>query len=320
MSPAASLSPGPATAVASSSNTTCAAVVVHYRDEVSTLLCLASLLRQDPDLEVVIVENCSPDGSGQELQRSLEGRPGVHLIHSDRNGGFGAGCNLGIEFALARWPGLQHVLLLNPDAEMEPEALGEMIATRARHPKAGIVGCLIEDGDGRISFANGRRPTWTLSRFHCAAPPDAEHPSEFVTAACMLIAADLLRDGLRFCEDYFLYCEDVDLCCEVRDRGRELWITHAARVRHLGGGSQPGRLVLGELTGERLFWLTRGKMILARRRLGPLQRLCFLVAACIGKPLVGLAMTRSPRFLAPYFKGLFAGLCRPGNVPRVTVR
>ncbi|HEU4419919.1 MAG TPA: glycosyltransferase family 2 protein [Planctomycetota bacterium] len=304
----------------SPSSTTCAAVVVHYRDEVSTLLCLASLLRQNPDLEVVIVDNCSPDGSGRELQRSLAEQPGVHLVHSDRNGGFGAGCNLGIEFALARWPGLQHVVLLNPDAEMEPGALGEMIGTSRRHPKAGIVGCRIEDGDGRTSFANGRRPTWTLSGFHCAAPSDAEHPSEFVTAACMLIAADLLRDGLRFCETYFLYCEDVDLCCEVRARGRELWVTQAARVRHLGGGSQPGRPVLGELTGERLFWLTRGKMILARRRLGLLQRLCFLAAACIGKPLVGLAMTRSPRFLVPYFKGLFAGLCRPDSVPRVSVR
>jgi len=305
--PAAGLSLDPV-AVAPPSAATCAAVVVHYRDAGPTLLCLVSLLRQDHDLEVVVVDNGSPDGSGQELQRSLAGRPGVHLLHADRNGGFGAGCNLGFEFAMARWPGLQHVLLLNPDAEMEAGALGEMSATSRRHPQAGIVGCRIEDGDGRISFANGRAPTWTLSGFHCAPPPVAEHASEFVTGACMLIAADLLRDGLRFCETFFLYCEDVDLCCEVRARGRELWVTQGARVRHRGGGSQPGRPVLGELTAERLFWLTRGKVILARRRLSWLQRLGFLFAACLGKPLVGLATTRSARFLVPYFSGLLAGI------------
>ena len=50
------------------------------------------------------------------------------------------------------------------------------------------------------------------------------------------------------------------------------------------------------------------KVILARRRLSWLQRLGFLFAACLGKPLVGLATTRSARFLVPYFSGLLAGI------------
>ncbi len=303
--PAACVAQSAATATAT---TTCAAVVVHYRDAAQTLACLASLFAQDPQLEVVVVDNCSPDGSGNALAHDLAARCSVHLLRSARNGGFGAGCNQGMEFALLHWPGLQHVLLLNPDALMGPSALCELLATGRRHPAAGIVGCRIEDGTGCTWFANGRRPRWTLSGFHCAAPTVDEHPCGFVTGACMLIDADLLRTGLRFEESYFLYCEDVDLCCEVLARGRELWVTQRAQVRHLGGGSLPGRPVLRELTAERLFWLTRAKVILARRRLPWLQRLSFFLAACCVKPLVGLVLTRSPRFLGPYYRGLLSGL------------
>lgn len=286
----------------------CAAVVVHYRGTGPTLDCIDSLTRQDPPPEIVVVDNGSPDGSGPDLERHLAHRPGVHLLHAGANGGFGAGCNLGIMFALRRWPELEHVLLLNPDAELAAGSLRELLATSWRHPDAGIVGCHIEDHDGRTWFANGRVPRWTLSGFHCAAPPLPEFPTDFVTGACMLLRADLLRAGLRFDESYFLYCEDADLCCEVRARGRGLWITHRAVARHAGGGSQPGVPVLGELSAERLFWLTRAKVLFARRRLGGLQRLVFLAIACVLKPLLGLLGSRSLRFLRPYGRGLVSGL------------
>lgn len=288
--------------------TTCAAVVVHYRGAQQTLDCLASLAAQRPTPEVVVVDNGSPDGSGQQLEHELASRDGVHLLRVADNGGFGAGCNRGITFALQRWPELEHVLLLNPDAEMTPGALAELLATSGRHSDAGIVGCHIDDGEGRTWFANGRMPRWTLSGFHCAAPAAPEFASEFVTGACMLIRADLLRSGLRFDESYFLYCEDADLCCEVRARGRGLWITQRARVRHLGGGSQPGARVLGELTAERLYWLTRAKVLFARRRLGTLQRLAFLGVAMTLKPLAGWLASGSLRFLGPYCRGLLSGL------------
>ncbi|MBL8727330.1 MAG: glycosyltransferase family 2 protein [Planctomycetes bacterium] len=304
------------TAVASPARTECAAVVVHYRDAEATLDCIDSLAAQEPPPAIVVVDNGSPDGSGAQLERHLADRRGVHLLHAGVNGGFGAGCNRGIEFALQRWPELAHVLLLNPDAELARGSLAELLATSRRHPDAGIVGCHIEDHAGRTWFANGQLPRWTLSGFHCPAPPAPEFPTTFVTGACMLLRADLLRDGLRFDESYFLYCEDADLCCEVRARGHGLWITQRARVRHVGGGSQPGPRVLGELTAERLFWLTRAKVLFARRRLGAAHRLGFLAIACLLKPLAGLVGSGSVRFLGPYLRGLLSGLRGdPGPAP-----
>jgi GT2 family glycosyltransferase len=296
------------TAAAGGSATSCAAVVVHYRGAPSTLACLASLEAQGPRVGIVVVDNCSPDGSRDDVERAVAALPGGVSIRAPHNGGFGAGCNLGIATALTRWPELSHVLLLNPDAELEPGALAEMLATAARHPAAGVVGCHIDDGNGRTWFANGRFPRWTLSGFHCAPPARAEHRTGFVTGACMLLSADLLRAGLRFDESFFLYGEDADLCLEVLARGRELWITQHARARHQGGGSQPGQRVLGELTADRLFWLSRAKVMLARRHLSRLQRAAFYLIAAVCKPVLGVLRSRSVRFLGPHWRGLASGM------------
>jgi N-acetylglucosaminyl-diphospho-decaprenol L-rhamnosyltransferase len=286
----------------------CAAVVVHYRDAASTQRCVGSLLAQQPQPHVVVVDNAAPDGSGRLLAEALAAQPGTELVVAARNGGFGAGCNLGIARALQRWPRLEHVLLLNPDAELAPHALAELRTAARRHPQAGIVGCPIDAGDGTVWFDNGRIPRWTLSRFHTRARREVEHRVGFVTGACMLLRGDLLRAGLRFDERYFLYCEDADLCEQVRALGNELWLTRRARAVHRAGGSQPGTPVLGELTGERLYWLTRAKMLFAARRLNGLQRCCALLLAVFAKPLAAVLCTRSTRWLAPYWRGVRDGL------------
>ena len=285
----------------------CVAVVVHYRDAAATLRCVASLREQVQPPAIVVVDNESPDRSGEVVLRQLADDDDVMPVRSPRNAGFGAGCNLGIDRALAAWPELDYVLLLNPDAELGTHALAELLATARRHPQAGIVGCRIDDARGRSWFANGRIPRWTLSGFHCRAATAAEHRTTFVTGACMLLVGDLLRDGLRFCTDYFLYCEDADLCEQARHRGWQLWITQRATAIHVGGGSQPGEPVLGGLTADRLYWLTRAKVLFAHRHLRRFERWTFLALAWLCKPLVGLLLARSVRFLPAYWRGLRDG-------------
>ncbi len=286
---------------------TCAAVVVHYRDAAATLRCVASLRQQQQPLAIVVVDNQSPDASGEEVLQKLAGSPDVLPVRSPHNAGFGAGCNLGIDRALAAWPDIAHVLLINPDAELNGGALDKLIATARRNPQAGIVGCRVDDALGNPWFQNGRIPRFTLSGFHCAPTGTTEHQASFVTGACMLLAGDLLRGGLRFCSDYFLYCEDADLCEQVRKLGRQVWITQRARAVHVGGGSQPGAPVLGELTGERLYWLTRAKVLFAHRRLRRIERWTFMVLAWLVKPLLGVLYTRSLQFLPHYVRGLRDG-------------
>lgn len=289
----------------------CCAVLVHYRCRDDLLACVASLAEHAPGLPVLVVENGSGDGSLAALRAAFAGRPLVEIVDAGSNGGFGAGCNVGIDVALRRHPDLRHVLLLNPDCLVESGFLDALRDTAARRG-AGIVGGRVLDLlTGEVWFENGRLRPWTLARCHVPAPAGRrEFEAGFVTGALMLVDADLLRAGLRFDETFFLYAEDLDLCSEVRARGRSLWVTTAAVVRHRGGGSQAGDpRVLGELRSGQLRQMTRSKVCFARKRLGWPQRLVYLATALLVRPLLGLVIARGrPGFLRPYFRGLFDGL------------
>ena len=272
--------------------------------------CIASIRQHAaPDTHVVLVDNASPDPSGAELARRYQEVEGITVIRTRHNRGFGAGCNAGIQHALSTLTDLEHVLLLNPDARLRPGALGALRSCARHHPRAAIVGCRIVDRRGELWFANGRLPRWTLSEPHVPPPGNkTEHPSEFVSGCCMLIDAAMLRRGVRFDESFFLYGEDADLCYRVLQRGRSIWITQAATVEHRGGGSQPGRPVLGELSAGRVYWMTRAKMRLASKHFGYARRLCLLANALVVKPAQTLFGSRGLRWVGPYYRGLAAGL------------
>jgi len=292
----------------------CVAVVVHYRNAAQTVACVESLREHAADVGVLVVDNDGNPEAHPALRHlaepSTEDTRPVAVLVAGRNGGFGAGCNAGVETALSANPSLRHVLLLNPDARLTPGAVERLRATARAHPDAGIVGGRILSEDGAtVQFENGRLRPWTLSRLHCAAP-SADQPFEttFVTGALMLVDAALLRDGLRFDEGYFLYVEDLDLCCEVRARGRSLWIDPAAVVHHRGGGAWEGNpAVLGSLTAGQVYWMARSKMRFARKRLPWLQRSVHWLFALFAKPAVGLLTSRSGAFLGPYYRGVRDG-------------
>lgn len=289
----------------------CVAVVVHWTGAADTVRCVRSLRADAPGLPVVVVDNASEDGSGAAAGRALADLAGVELVRVERNGGFGAGCNRGFERALLAYPALRHVLLINPDAVVEPGAVAALVDLARRRPAAGIVGGLVLDADGRkVLFESGRFRRWTLRSCHARAPRGAdEHRVGFVTGALMLVDARLLRDGLRFDERFFLYVEDLDLCREVVARGRTLWVTHRARVRHAEGGSQRGDPpVLGSLRAVQLAHLARGKGLLIRKRLRGLPWLTALMIALAVRPLVGVLVYGRIGFLRPYYRGLLDGL------------
>ncbi|TRL38825.1 glycosyltransferase family 2 protein [Rhizobium straminoryzae] len=76
-------------------------------------------------LEVVVVDDCSSDGTA-ELVRYF-GDPRVRLVEMAQNGGPGAARNAGIDAALGRW-----IAVLDSDDAVRPERSAAMIATAAR--------------------------------------------------------------------------------------------------------------------------------------------------------------------------------------------
>ncbi|MBI5851723.1 MAG: glycosyltransferase family 2 protein [Planctomycetes bacterium] len=292
----------------------CVAVIVHWTDAEATLACVAALRSGTVAPSLVVVDNASEDGSGQALAERLRGVADVDVLRAASNGGFGAGCNLGIERALSRHPELAHVALVNPDAVVAPDCVEALLDAARRHPEAGIVGGRVLDPSGTgVLYENGRFRPWTLGRSHAPAPRGRdEFETGFVTGALMLVDGALLRDGLRFDTTYFLYVEDLDFCREVVARGRRLWVTTRATCRHAEGGSQrDDPPLLGPMRARQLEQLTRGKVYFARKRLPWPQRLVFFTLALLLRPVAGVFVARSLRVLGPYFRGVRAGMRAP---------
>jgi GT2 family glycosyltransferase len=109
------------------------AVVVNYNGGDLTLECLRWLRATEwpaDQFEVVLVDNASTDGV---VARTRDEWPDVRIITSDRNLGFGGGCNL----ALRDLDGVDAVALVNSDVFMEPDWLAPLARALGHNPTVG---------------------------------------------------------------------------------------------------------------------------------------------------------------------------------------
>ncbi len=98
-------------------------VVLNYNGGDHTMRCLEHLERLDwpaADLEVVVVDNASSDGSPARIAERF---PAVRIIANHVNGGFPAN-----NLALGDLDGVDYVGLINNDAFVEPDLLGPLVA------------------------------------------------------------------------------------------------------------------------------------------------------------------------------------------------
>jgi GT2 family glycosyltransferase len=189
-------------------------------------------------LRVWLVDNGPADGS---LEAALGAWPTAEVLRPGENVGFGAGCNLAFARTSAPW-----VLLLNPDARLEPGAIDRMREELDRHPELAAVGPLVlREDDGSVDTAGMELigPGWARDRARGCALADAPRSDrvESLCGAVLLLRRDALRDIGRDREPFwgglFLYNEDVELCHALRARGWELAYLGEARARHRVGAS-----------------------------------------------------------------------------------
>lgn len=209
------------------------AIVVAYRSADVIQPCLESLLAQDhPDLSIIVVDNASPDDTAERIKAMMAQRretfvaakrffgilPKVLLIRAPRNGGFAAGCNIGLEIARAA-PGISLFWLLNPDCEAEPNCASAYVRKAAQSDRWALIGgrtCYARD-PAIVQSDGGHVSAWTAVCRNAnqglqpsTARPPAGHQLDYFSGANVVASEDFLDHAGLMSEDYFLYYEEVD--------------------------------------------------------------------------------------------------------------
>lgn len=256
--------------------------------------CLRSIAEAsgEVDYEVIVVDNASEDGGGRMVKKEF---PSVKLIENRQNRGFAAACNQAIGKSSSRF-----ILLLNPDTELRPGGLKEMIDFLKKHPAAGGAGCRLLNPDGsiqpsirgfpdfrsslgeftilgKIGFFRRSRREYLKKDFDYDRPRVVDQP---MGAALFFRRAALEEVGFMD-EEFFLYFEEVDLCRRLRDRGRPLWYNPAAEIIHRGGAST------GRAGARADFWFQKSQLEYFRKHRGKLRTFCF---SLIYKPMFLMKM------------------------------
>jgi GT2 family glycosyltransferase len=226
-------------------------LLVGYRTREELGRCLPSLFDNSPDvdMEVVLVDNASDDGTDELVQSTY---PQIKLISLERNIGFARAVNLAAEAASG-----EYLLLLNPDTEVLPGAVAALISFARANPQAGLVGGRTLTAERRTepSCAWGRPTLWstfcfaaglsTAFRGHRLFDPeslpgwDRDTVREVgAVTGCLLLCSDRTwRELGGFDPRYFMYGEDIDLAMRAAEAGYRPAITPAAEVIHTIGAS-----------------------------------------------------------------------------------
>jgi GT2 family glycosyltransferase len=232
-------------------------IIVSYNVREILDACLQSVYhaaaRFSGTVEVIVFDNESRDGTVSLLKPRW---PEATWISSDRNLGFGSGCNRGA--AVATQPLL---LFLNPDTLMREDTLQVMWDFFRSHADAGVAGCKIVNRDGSLqlackrSFPSPRVAAFKLIGLGSLFPKsrvfgrynltyldeNTTHEVDAVSGSFLCISSELFREIGGFDEDFFMYGEDLDLCFRAKLLGKRNYYHPITQVIHFKGESAKSR-------------------------------------------------------------------------------
>lgn len=219
-----------------------AVAVVTYNSEqhVAELLDSIPAAMGDLSYSVVVVDNGSSDGTLQ----LLDTRSDCVAIRST-NTGYADGINRAVQGS----PSADAILILNPDASLDPDCVPIMWDV-LHSGRVGIVAPRIREADGTLSPTLRRGPTmgrvgglsftgWPAftERIEESAEYEVEHEVEWAVGAVLLVSMECY-DALAGLDDtYFLYSEETDFSLRAKDAAWSTVYTPAAGAMHIGGGS-----------------------------------------------------------------------------------
>lgn len=178
-------------------------IIVSYNFEPWLERCLGSLRHSFYPVDTVVIDNGSTD---QTIQRIRKDYPEIRLLPQNKNLGFGRANNIGMQIALAE--GYDFVFLLNQDAWIDSNTIGELVELSQSYPQYGILSPVHLTG-------KGDKPDPGFGYYAQIQQLDQLSdknilPIPFANAALWMIPVSVLKKVGGFCPLFYHYGEDKD--------------------------------------------------------------------------------------------------------------
>jgi N-acetylglucosaminyl-diphospho-decaprenol L-rhamnosyltransferase len=226
-------------------------IVVNYRSAELTARALQEAARSAGGLvvEEIVADAGSP---AEDLELLHERRPAARILELGVNRGFAAGNNAALAQARGR-----HLLLLNPDAFAQGDAVAALVRHLDDHPSVGLLAPLLLNEDGSPQDNVHRRFPNLLTLFVDFCAPlaflirggalDPHHvprrrltgpqPIAHAIGAVLAVRAEAATATGPLDEGFFLYLEETEWQRRMARAGWRREVLPAARFVHLGGAS-----------------------------------------------------------------------------------
>ena len=232
--------------------TQCSVVIVTYNSSRVIEKCLSPLLGHD-DIQIVVVDNASTD----DTTRILQNNAGITVVRNEENAGFARAVNEGVRHASGRF-----ILLLNPDAVVNPGDLNRLAESLEAHQEWGVIAPVLASHSHPVRTLNaGLEPSlWRifthmsgLSKITASMPAlerilgghyfyahngqKAHRNADWVSGGCMMIRRSVWERSGGLSTRWFMYAEDIEFCHRVRSLGASVVLDTSVEAIHDVGGS-----------------------------------------------------------------------------------
>lgn len=188
-------------------------------------------------LEIVVVDNCSSDGTPAAIESSY---PDITLIKHLENRGGSGGFNAGMRWALQNRPQCDYLWLLDNDVIVDKNALTELVSVMEKNPQAAICGSKIMNRDNHDEMIEvGAFIDYQRGDIRRNMPPDvmlrnseAVFEVDYVAACSLVVRSHLINKTGLWQERLFIYWDDMEWGARFNADGYKVLASNASIVYH----------------------------------------------------------------------------------------
>lgn len=290
-------------------------IIPNYNGEKYLPECLGALKKQDfVDFDVIVVDNCSEDGSLEAIEECSEGLS-VRVIALDNNYGFARAVNEGIKASDAEF-----AVLLNNDTRAGKHFVGALVERIAREDDIFSAQAMMLQYNER-SLIDSAGDYFSALGWGFASGRDK--PARNFNKECDIFSAcagaAIYRKSVfeqigYFDEEFFAYLEDVDLGWRARLNGWRNVYAPKAKVLHIGSGSSGSRH-----NAFKVSLSARNSFLVMYKNLALWQKVLNLIPVAAGV-VIKIIYFAKKNLASEYIKGVVSAFSKMKDVTPVENR